>query len=138
MGLAQLERLEELIERKRSIFGWYADRLSGVADLKLNAEPAGTRNSYWMVTVILDPRRGIDKQAVAARLDHEGIDTRPFFHPLSSQPAYRDHDQARIARGRNRAAYALGPWGLNLPSALMLTEESVDRVVRVLRQAISA
>src|SRR5262249_19308185 len=88
LGKAQVERLDELVDGKRQIFGWYQERLGDVAALTLNAEPEGRKNSYWMSTVVVDPERGLRKEAVGAALSEHGIDTRPFFHPLSSLPAY--------------------------------------------------
>ncbi len=138
LGLAQLERVGELIERKRQIFGWYRDRLSAVTGLTLNAEPAGTRNGFWMVTVVWDAAWGIDKNALQLELDADGIDTRPFFHPLSSLPAYRNAASAHGARERNPVAYDIASRALNLPSALNLTEDQVDRVCRTLVQRLQA
>jgi perosamine synthetase len=131
-GLAQLERIGELLERKRQIFGWYRERLGGVRDLTLNHEEPGTWNTYWMVTAILDPRFGIMKEALAAALAAGGIDTRPFFYPLSSLPPYRNSAEGMKARDRNRVSYTLGPFGINLPSALNLREEQVERVCQTL------
>ena len=62
LGLAQLERVEELVARKREIFAWYREELKDVRGLILNPEPAGTKNSYWMVTVILDPEYHLSKR----------------------------------------------------------------------------
>lgn len=131
LGLAQVERVEELVERKRQIFGWYAERLADLP-VRLNAEPAATRNAYWMVTAIFD-EVGLRKEDVAEALAAENIDTRPFFHPLSALPAYADHPGVAEARQRNVVSYSLSPFGLNLPSALRLEEPDVDRVCSVLR-----
>jgi perosamine synthetase len=136
MGLAQMERLEELVERKRQIFGWYEDRLRDIEGLILNAEPPQTRNSYWMVTVLLDPARGLDKEMVARRLYSRGISSRPFFHPLSSLPAYRGTTAAEQGRDRNVVSYRLSPFGVNLPSALCLEEHDVDRVCSEVQQLL--
>ena len=126
LGLAQLERLDELMIRKRQIFGWYRDRLAD--HVQLNAEPPGTRNAYWMITAVVpevSPLRTLD---LMAGLDAHGIDTRPFFHPLSSLPAYAGEREAAIARERNVVSYALDNRGVNLPSALSLEEHDVDFV----------
>jgi perosamine synthetase len=136
LGLAQLERLDELLARKDDIFGWYRARLVGVPGLTLNPERPGTRATWWMVTVLVDPSYGLDKDALQERLDARGIDSRPFFRPLSSLPAYAGSPEAERARARNRAAYALSPWGLNLPSALSLTEADVDGVCRALLEIL--
>ncbi len=138
MGLAQIERLDELVERKRQIFRWYAARLEDVEGITLNTEPPGTRNSYWMVTMLLDPRFGLDKETVAGALMDEGIATRPFFHPLSSLPAYRGTAGAEAGRDRNRVAYRLSPFGVNLPSALCLEEDDVDCVCTTVRRVLDA
>jgi len=63
-----------------------------------------------------------------AALDAKDIDSRPMFHPLSSLPAYAGHAQAAVARKRNETSYRLSSWGINLPSALCLTREQVERV----------
>lgn len=133
LGIAQLERLEELVARKRQLFAWYAQRLGQVPGITLNAEPAGTRNSYWMVTAVFDAALGVDKARVRAHLAARGIDSRPFFHPLSSLPAYRERPQAQAARARNAVSYALSPLGVNLPSALNLSEGQVDEVCQAIR-----
>lgn len=133
VGLAQAERIEELVARKRELFAWYREGLEGIPGLRLNPEPAGTRNSYWMVTVTLDERYGLDKRQLMARFDEHGIDTRPFFHPLSSIPAYAERPAAAVARERNTVSYAVSRCGVNLPSAYSVTREQVARVVDALR-----
>lgn len=128
LGLAQLERIDDLVARKREIFGWYRRRLSDVPGITLNAEPADTKNSYWMSTLLFDPPWNLTKEEVLARLAERGIDGRPFFYPLSSLPAFQGSSQAEAARWRNRISYRISPRGINLPSALSLTEEQIDRV----------
>jgi len=133
LGLAQLERIDELIARKRQAFAWYRDRLSLLSGVTLNAEPEGTRNSYWMVTAMFPEAWG-GKGSIVSRLAEQGIDSRPFFSPLSSLPAYAEAEQAREAAMRNAVSYRLGPNGVNLPSSLSLTEPDVDRVYAALRE----
>lgn len=128
LGLAQLERIEELLRRKDEIFAWYSRRLSGVPGISLNYQASGTRSTWWMVTVAWDETRALDKDGLAERLAADGIDTRPFFRPLSSLPAYEGLETARQARQRNTVAYAVSPRALNLPSSLRLTEADAERV----------
>ena len=71
-----------------------------------------------------------------AAFDEESIDTRPFFTPLSDLPAYSGSAQAGAARVRNTVAYDISSRGLNLPSALVLTEGQVDRVCTVLEHIL--
>ena len=135
LGLAQLERVSELIAMKRRIFDWYREELEELPGTALSHEPANTFNSYWMITVVMDTRLG-GKEKLMGFLDSRGIDARPFFHPLSSLPAYADKAQAALARERNKVAYRICPHGLNLPSALNLTREQVRCVCDALREYV--
>lgn len=96
-------------ERKRRIFGWYRERLTGVEGLTLNHGALDTRNTYWMVTAIFDPALGLRKEEMMEALDGRGVDTRPFFDPLSSLAAYADSARARDARERTRSAIGSAP-----------------------------
>ena len=136
IGLAQVERSEELVARKREIFDWYREALVGVEGLTLNNEQANTKNTFWMVTAVLDPMLEWPKEKLMAALDKEGIESRPMFHPLSSLPAYDGQAEAAVARKRNAVSYRLSPWGINLPSAMNLTREQVQRVVETLRRIL--
>jgi perosamine synthetase len=127
-GLAQIERIEELVARQRQIFAWYSDRLEGIDGLTLNVESPGSRNTYWMVTVILDADLGWQTHDLMSALDSRQIDSRPFFPPLSSLNAMRDVPDVLRAQQRNSVAYDLSHRGINLPSAAILTEADVDYV----------
>lgn len=135
-GLAQLERVGELVEKKRKIFSWYYERLHADERFMLNAEPPGTTNSYWMVTIVLASSLAIDVRALMATFGHHGIDTRPMFRPLHLIPAYAGSRVAERAAARVPVATSLDGRGLNLPSALSIEESDVDRVVEVLLRAV--
>ena len=137
LGAAQLERIEELIARKREIFSWYAEELGGCQGVTLNYEAPGTKNTYWMVTAVLDKQFGLTKERLMERMSSEGIDCRPFFHPLSSLLAYADSEQGAAARERNTVSYRISPWAINLPSALNLTRPQVSRVCSVFRSLMA-
>jgi len=133
LGLAQLERIDELTARKREMFEWYAEALAGTDGISLNAEKPGTLNTYWMISILLDPVLGIAKESLMSALSAHKIDTRPFFYPLSSLPAYRDNPDIARAAHENVHAYGLSPFGLNLPSALCLSRTEVEYVADKLR-----
>jgi perosamine synthetase len=138
LGLAQLERVEELVDKKRRIFGWYREALADRPWITLNTEPAGVKNSYWMVTAILPPHPDNEKETVMRRLAERGIDTRPFFYPLSTLPAYEALPAAAVARREHVAAHAVSRYGLNLPCALRLEREDVATVVGTLREVVAS
>ena len=137
LGLAQLERVDELLDRKRLLFRWYTERLADLGDdLQLNPMPAGADVVPWMVTAVFGRHTGLTKEAVGAALASEGLDTRPFFHPLSAIPAYAGQPSSVGARERNPVSYDLSPRAINLPSALRLEEAEVDAVASALRRLL--
>jgi perosamine synthetase len=136
LGLAQLERLPELIERKRAIFDWYRQALGNLPGITLNSEAADVCNVYWMVTVLVDPKLGWTKEKLVPALRAQNIDCRPFFYPLSMLPAYQSFPSAAAARACNSASYAVAPYGVNLPSALSLTQEQVEVVASTLKSVL--
>jgi len=137
LGVAQMERIDELIAYKRRIFGWYRDRLGGMNGITLNAEPADTLNSYWMTTAIFDSSLGLDKFAVMAELDKRNIDSRPIFSRLSTLPAFAERPQAtRFVTAADRGA-GIADYGVNLPSGYNMTEELVDVVCEAVREIVA-
>jgi perosamine synthetase len=136
-GLAQLERLDELMARKRAIFSWYEQRLHDLPGVTLNYEAPGTHNAYWMVTIVVDRAYGLNQREMMAHFDGYEIETRPFFHPLSSLQAFAQAPDAAEARIRNVHSYDISRRGLNLPSALLLDEGQIDRVCAAVRDLLN-
>jgi perosamine synthetase len=137
LGMAQLERVNELVARKRAIFDWYREALERVQGIVLNRTAPEVENGYWMITVVLDPAYGWTKETLVPAMRDQGVDVRPFFYPLSQIPAYRDTQMARDAATRNTVAYSISPYGINLPSGPDLDRRSVERVVAALRQLLN-
>ncbi len=133
LGLGQIERIDELIGRKRQIFSWYRERLKDVEAVTLNTEAEDVKNTYWMVSVIIDKKLELKKEQLMKLLAERNIDSRPFFRPLSSIPAYEGSKQAALARRRNLVSYSIAPFGVNLPSGLNMDEEKVEYVCDALR-----
>lgn len=136
LGLAQLERIDELIERKRQIFNWYKLKLDNTSGITLNNEAPSTKNTYWMVTVVLDEKFGFKKEELISLMSEKSIDCRPFFYPLSSMPAYKDLKQVTQAQQRNKNAYKISPYGINLPCGMNMTKEKVRYVCEALKSIL--
>ncbi|MDP4026014.1 DegT/DnrJ/EryC1/StrS family aminotransferase [Methylobacterium sp. NEAU 140] len=136
LGHAQLSRLSELVAMKRRIFSWYKERTAAIEEITLNPDSDNVFNSYWMSTAILNASTQLNKTILIPMLRDSGIDVRPFFNPLSLIPAYSRTAQAKAARERNHVAHSISPWGINLPSSLVMTESDTDRVVTVLLELI--
>ena len=136
LGVAQMERIDELIVRKRAIFGWYAERLAGMNGVLINAEPTGTLNSYWMVSVAPDASFGMDKFALMQAFSERNIDTRPFFSQLSTLPAFADRPASkRFVTPTDKGAH-VAAYGINLPSGYTMDEAKADLVSRALREIL--
>jgi perosamine synthetase len=137
LGIAQMERIDDLIAYKRRLFGWYRDRLAGVPGLQLNAEPQQVCNSYWMVTVVPEASFGHDKFTLQAALLKRGVDSRPFFSRLSGLRAYAGWKESARFLPENAAGAAASARGVNLPSGYGLDEATVSRVCESLQVALT-
>jgi perosamine synthetase len=133
MGLSQLRRIEQVIEEKRRIARTYAAHLSGVRGLRLPVELEWARNVYWMYAVVAEPELGIGRDALAARLRGEGIDTRTFFCGMNQQPFLA----AQPGRREVACPVADRLWdrGLYLPSSTSLDEATIARIAAAIARA---
>ncbi|HEX8057951.1 MAG TPA: DegT/DnrJ/EryC1/StrS family aminotransferase [Novosphingobium sp.] len=138
IGCGQLERIDELVTRKRAILAAYRERLSGWDDIRLNPEPVGAVNGAWMPTAVCDAALGVTREMLLAAFEAADIDARSFFHPLSSLPMFED-------RPANVNAWDIPARAINLPSYHDMTEADIDRVadtlinvVRGARKKVSA
>ena len=131
IGCAQIERVGELICRKREIFSYYRDRLAVYPSLSLNPEPAGTVIGAWMPTVVFDPDTGPTREKLQACFGAENIDARVFFHPLSSLPMFEERLKNQLSRSISGSA-------INLPSFHDISESEQNRVVEVIERVINA
>jgi perosamine synthetase len=134
LGVAQLERMDAIVRRKREIAAVYAVGLAGVAGLRLPPEEPWARSVFWMYGVVLDEARGLDAAALAERLLERGVETRPFFLGMHEQPALQRLGLFRDER--YPVAERLARQGLYLPSGVALTEEQVETVCVAVREAL--
>jgi perosamine synthetase len=120
-----MERIDELLARKRAIFERYREGIAGCNGIALNTEPDGTRNGFWMPTALFSRDSGVSREKLLAAFNAENIDARIFFWPLSSLPSFQP------ALG-NINAYDLPSRAINLPSYHDMTDDDINRVVDVL------
>lgn len=125
IGCAQLERIEELVARKREILYAYMVRLSSIPGISMNPEPEGTVNGAWMPTAVFHPVTEITREALIAGFAAADIDARVFFHPLSSLPMFEGKPQ-------NVNAWSIPERAINLPSYHDMTDAEIDRVASTL------
>jgi perosamine synthetase len=135
LGLAQLERIEEIVARKRWMGQEYNRRLAGVKGLQLPVEESWAQNVYWMYGVVLSEQTGMDASVFARRLKDRGVETRPFFLGLHEQPVFNRKEL--FLQERYPVAERVARQGLYLPSGLALTEEQIIGVCDAVREVLS-
>ncbi|RED57579.1 DegT/DnrJ/EryC1/StrS family aminotransferase [Cohnella lupini] len=133
LGLAQLERIDELVQQKREIFSWYQAYLKDTPYICLNSSSLEVKNTYWMVTAVVNPELEMEKEQLMRLLDQHNISSRPFFYPLSSLPAYEFESSKFNYREYNEVSYSISPIAVNLPSGLNLTRDDVKYVCDTLK-----
>lgn len=129
IGCAQVERIGELVNRKREIFNTYRERLDGLPGVMLNPESPRTVLGAWMPCAVFDPATGVTREKLQVAFAGDNVDARVFFHPLSSLPMFQ-------ARRENRNAWEIPERAINLPSYHDITQYDQDRVTAVIRRCL--
>lgn len=133
LGLAQLERLDEFVERKRKMGALYTELLKDVPGLQLPlAKTEYSENVYWVFGILLDKSCGINAENVMNKLTMSGIGTRPFFYPMHQQPVLK---RLGIVDDTNYpVSEVMYQNGFYVPSGLALKIESAVRVADVIKK----
>lgn len=135
VGLAQLERLDEFILRKRKMGKYYTEALKDVQGIKLPPEKTNDAdNIYWVYGIVLSESISITNREMIQRLADEGIGSRTFFWCMHEQPVYIKKGFFKEERYKN--AEYLARKGFYIPSGLALTENQMDEVVGKLLKII--
>jgi perosamine synthetase len=135
LGLAQLERFDQIVAKKRWTGKAYTERLKDIPFLQLPIEEPWAHQVYWMYGLVLDEKTGMDAVAFAKKLDALGVQTRPFFLGMHEQPVF--WDRGLFKDEYYPVAECLSKQGLYLPSGLALTESQLDEVSKVVRKVLS-
>ncbi len=131
IGYGQMERIEELIARKRDILAIYRTSLAGLKGLNLNPERPETQIGAWMPTVVFARETGIIREHLQKAFLAENIDARVFFWPLSTLPPF---SVPGVRTGE--VAQDICTRAINLPSYHALTESEQSRVVAVIEDIL--
>ena len=128
LGLAQIERVDELVEKRRQIFYEYKKHLSELP-ISMNPEPSYTKNSFWLPAIIFDKSLNIDRNKLINFFKEKNVDIRPFFYPISSMPMFEKNE-------KNKIAYDIYYRGINLPSYYDITNAEIKFVCDCLKEFI--
>ena len=131
LGLAQLERIDNLIDKKINIFSWYKNNLEKLKNIRLNPESLWAKNVYWMICLYLTDSK-VSRQNLMEKLKSNHIDSRPFFYPISQMPLYK-----QFKHGNNKQSYQASQHGLNLPSSTKLTKKDVDYICQIIKKILN-
>ena len=127
LGLAQLQKLDGFIKKKRQISAWYSTGLKGLEQrglVKLHPEMPWARCVYWMYSVLIARTFGTSRAEFIRKFAERGIETRPLFYPLHVMPPYRSDERFPVAE-------ELSGTGISLPSAVSLTREAIRSIVSI-------
>lgn len=128
VGLAQLQRLDEFIEKRRQIAKWYEEGLKELADknlITLHPEMKWAKCVYWLYSILIEDRFGMSRDELMKELEENGIETRPFFYPLHIMPPYKSNEKFEAAEEVARK-------GVNLPSSISLNKEIIEIITELL------
>jgi perosamine synthetase len=121
VGVAQMERINEIIAHKLDMASAYRRLLSGALGVTLPAEVEGLRNVYWLFTLLLCPTVFGNRDSIVFRLNPKGIETRPVFPPVHTQPIYSTGQHLPVAESISRT-------GISLPSSVGITGDDVSLI----------
>jgi perosamine synthetase len=132
VGVAQLERLDEFVARKRRMGQRYNELLADVPGLQLPVPRTDyAENIYWVYGLVLEDEVSFDAEETMRRLRQREIGTRPFFWPMHEQPVFRK--MGLFAGESCPVAERIARRGFYLPSGLALTEAQIERVAEAVR-----
>tara|TARA_B100000925_G_scaffold290747_1_gene276701 strand:- start:933 stop:2081 length:1149 start_codon:yes stop_codon:yes gene_type:complete len=125
MGLAQLERSDEILMKKIKIMDFYKDYFSANKSISFNIEKRGNKNSYWMPTALFHNQKDFFISNLIAEFQFQNIDARSFFWPLSSLNFFKENKNNKISRDIPLRA-------INLPSFFDINESQLTKICNIL------
>jgi len=132
IGVAQLQKIERFIKKKREIAKLYAEELSSVDGITLHPEMPWAKCVYWLYSILVD-KKIKKKDEIVKELLKRGIEARNFFYPLHKMPIYR-----KYCRGSYEISSRISESGLNLPSSVKLSERDINYIAEQLKYIIKS
>jgi len=129
LGYAQFLRIDELVNKKRSIWNEYSELLKSFDFVSLNPEPVGIYNSVWSTVLVTNFDSGLTRDIIMKEFESRGIPSRPFFYPLTQLPAFTNYITQKDSN--QIVALNLSEHGVCLPSALNLQSNQIQKVVEI-------
>jgi perosamine synthetase len=127
LGVAQMERIEDIINIKRSNAKLYNSMLKTVAGITLPKEAEWAKSVYWMYSILIEDKYRISRDELIIKLKERGIDSRPFFYPIPSMPPYKTANAYPVSEELSRK-------GINLPSSPRLKKDDIKYIVEQIKE----
>ena len=128
LALAQLERIDIIIDKKIEIFSWYQNNLNNIKGIKLNPKLDNYKNVYWVICIELLDFSENERDDIMAKLHENNIDSRPYFYPISEMPMY--------SRVNTPVTKLISRRGINLPSYYDITQGQVEYICKELKKLL--
>jgi perosamine synthetase len=130
---AQLERAEDIIQKRKSIFSQYKHHLSNISGIDFQPVADWADPAPWLFCITVDSSKyGYSRDELMSLLALKGIDTRPFFIPLHTLPPFREKSMQR--REKLDITLKLSSSGINLPTFNLMDEGSISKVCDIIRR----
>ena len=129
LGLAQFEKIERFLNKKRDINSIYHEELAGVDSIRFQKEYDGARSSHWFTCISFAKK--INIEWLRRKLGKQGIPTRRIFMPITEFPPYKKRKTSAFRR-----SYHLYGTGLCLPSSVLNSNEDIIYVCKVMRKVL--
>ncbi|MCS4044617.1 perosamine synthetase [Salinibacter ruber] len=133
VGVAQLERIDEIVERKIQIGERYRRELSGVEGLTLPVNIDGRKNTYWLFTAVLKDEIHIERDELISKMKMNGIDLRPVFYPLHEMPPYQKYGSSHF-----KVSSYISYNGVSFPSSTKLRNYEISNICEALKSSLEA
>jgi perosamine synthetase len=132
IGCAQLEKIEDIISKKRKAAHYYSENLQGIPGLQLPVEKPYARNVYWMYNVVLHEEFGLSRENTVKKLSELGIETRNSFIPYNMQEIILK--KGWVKENECPVANYVGTNGFYIPSGPSLTVNELRKVVNAIQK----
>lgn len=130
IGCAQLERVDEIMEKRQLIFQWYKKHLGNIKGITLNKTNDWATNAYWLICLEKADWNHESREKSMLELKKRGVDSRPYFYPMSQMPYINE-------KVNTPEANKVSEKGINLPTYFDLQEEQVIFICSVIKQLLN-
>ena len=124
IGVAQLKKLDEFVEKKRKIAKFYSEKLNELEEkelITLQPEMPWAKCIYWMYSILIEDKFSRSRDELMQELKENGVETRPFFYPIHLMPPYKNKENFVVAEKISRK-------GINLPSGVKLPDNDIELI----------